>query len=140
MASGLTNRGAYLFATGLDWTTDDIRCLATTSGFTPLKTHNTVSEVTNELTNSGYARAALGSKTATEDDSNGRVKCDAADVVYSALAAGGTPYWLIYYLEAGSDAARQIIGWVDVSSGALAPNGAAYTLQFDSIGLFVGTT
>lgn len=147
MASGVTNRGAFLFATGLDWTSADLRWLVITSAVPPTHGINTVAELLTagavELVGggSGYARGTLSGMTVVQDDANNRAKIDASDVVFGALAASaGTPAYLVVYLAAGSDALRQVIGWTDHTSGALVPNGAPYTLAFNASGLFVGDT
>ncbi len=138
MASGMYNRGKYLFATGdAAWATADLRILLTTSSYTPADTHNTVSQVTNELSGGSYVRKALTSKLVTENDTNDRAELGADDMVWATLdAAAGTPKYAVVYLNGVDDAARQLIAWIDLGT-APAPDGGAYEIAWASVGLGV---
>ena len=143
MASAMYNRGARLMSDGtIDWDgATDVRILLTTSSYTPDRDHNFVSDVTNELSGGGYVRKATASRSVTEDDANDRVILDLADVTYTALGAvAGTPKYAVFYVEAGTDATRALICWIDLGS-APAPNGGDYTLQWDgTVGILTVTT
>lgn len=48
---------------GIDLDNNSFEVLLTTSSHTPLATHTTISDITNEVTGNGYARQSLGSVT-----------------------------------------------------------------------------
>lgn len=143
MASFLYNRGAKILSDGtVDWDgATDVRVLLTTSSYTPVRTHNVVADVTNELSGTGYARKATASRTVTEVDGSNRAELDLADITYTGLVlAAGTPKYAVFYDEAGgTDASRQLIGVVDLGS-APAPDGSNYLVSWDATGVFRLTT
>jgi hypothetical protein len=115
-------------------TASDIRVLACTSSYTFDNDHDTVSQITNEITNTNYARTALTGETVIIDDANNEVQLDANNVTYTALAAGNTPSQMISYTEAGTDATRRLMTRNALTSPP-APNGGDYTIVWDSEGL-----
>lgn len=137
------NRGLYRITTGATvWGVSDIRALLVTSGYTFDDTDNFVSDLSDELSGGGYARVALSGMTVTENDTDKRIQFDAADPVFAALgAAAGTPAHLILFDNAGgSDAARHLLGALELSSPPT-PNGSDYTVTLPSVGaLFIGAS
>lgn len=70
-----------------------------------------------ELTGAaGYARVALTTVTATEDDTNDWSLLDCADVAFGALGTGGTIVGAFVYVEGASDAARDLLAIFDLTS------------------------
>jgi hypothetical protein len=140
------NRGARNLANGdVAWDSSDIRCLLVTSTYSPNKDHNTVSQITNELNGGNYVRKTLANKTVTQVDASDRVVLDADDIPWTALgAAAGTPkYAIIYFEGGGTDATRELIGFIDLDngSGIPAPNGGDYTVAWHSTnGMFYHQT
>lgn len=136
----LYNRGKLVLATTCPWVTgSDIRVLLTTSSYTPSEDHATVSQVTNELSGGNYVRKALSSLAASQNDTDNRAELDAADVTWTALSASSFPtYAVVFDNSGGSDAARSLIGWVELtpSSGTGIPNGADWQAVWDATGLF----
>jgi len=137
MAAALYNRGKYKLGDGSTaWASADIRCLLVTSSYTFDADHNTVSQLTNELSGGSYARVALSSKTITEDDTLDRVTYDAADTTFASLgAAAGTPARAILYKYNASDASAELISCHDLTSPPT-PNGGDYTIVWSSSGTF----
>jgi hypothetical protein len=128
------NRGkALLMNGGLDLDTQDIRVLLTSSAYTPNADHNFVSEITNELSGTNYARVALTGEVVTEDDANDRAVFDAADVTWTAINAG-TPARAVIYRFVTTDADSPLICCLDITP-ATATNGGDYTLQFSANGI-----
>ncbi|MEQ1494502.1 MAG: hypothetical protein ABL912_01910 [Novosphingobium sp.] len=139
MASGVYNRGAKIITDGtVDWdgaTTAGV--LLVTSSYTPNKDHNVVTDLTNELSGSGYVRKTSASRTLTENDTLDRVEYDLADITWNALgAAAGTPkYAIIYYEGASTDGTRELIAFIDLGS-APTPDGSNYKVSWDAAGAF----
>lgn len=136
MASGMYNRGSTNLIKSLDWTSSDLRMLLVTSSYSPDKDHNTVSQITNELSGGNYARVSLSGRTATQDDSTDRAVADATDAVFTALqAVAGTPkYAIVYYEGGGTDATRELVCFIDLGV-ADTPNGTDYTIVFSVSGV-----
>jgi len=124
MAQTATNKAKYLFATGaiVPGTTDlRMGLLKTLSGHSNVADLNTVSEMEAhadfaELTASGYARVALTSVAATEDDTNDRANIDCADVAFAAISAGETIVGCFIFQHTGSDSTASLIGVYDLAS------------------------
>lgn len=111
------------------------KVMLVTSGYTFNSDHDTTSDVTNEIGNSGYTAggATLASKTVTLDDTNDYAYFDAADVTWSSLAASpDTPYAAIVYHSASG----KLISY-HVLTGS-APNGTDYTLIWSANGILRG--
>ncbi len=141
MASALYNRGKKILsdASGA-WTSGDFRVALVTSSYTPNVDHNTVSQLTNELSGGAYGRVALASKTGpTQDDTNDRVAFDAADTTFTTLgAAAGTPAYAIVYKYNASDASAELVGYFALTAPPT-PNGGDYTIVWPAIGIFTLT-
>lgn len=147
MAGMLTNRGAKRLSNkSTDWVNDTVKLILMDSTFTPDQDDNTISDiVAHEIGNvSGYAggfgnagRKSLASKTLTENDTNNRVELDAADVTWTAVAAGDTiGHFVAVVLESVNDAGSDIIGYVQIAAVNTPTNGSDITITWDSAGLF----
>lgn len=83
-----TRLGANLAApvsSGLSWTTDVIKVSLHTSGYVPTKTHNTATDLTNEISatsSTDYSAGGftLANPTITETDTDNITKWDADDI------------------------------------------------------------
>jgi hypothetical protein len=74
---------------------DTFKMLLTTSSYTPSASHATISDITNEVSGSGYARATL--TTTTAGQTGGTYTLDFDNPVFTA--SGGSivaRYWVIY--------------------------------------------
>lgn len=118
MADAATNKYKYLLATGgIVAGTTDIRMglLSVCAGITNVPDINFITDMEAhadfaELTGaSGYARTALSSVTATEVDASDWALIDPADVVFPAMATGGTIVGYFIYRFNASDAAAEVL-------------------------------
>ncbi len=81
---------------------------------TDMESHADYAEITGAV--SGYARVALLSEAATEDDTNDRSNIDADNVSFGALGAGETIVGAFIFKEGASDAAREVVAIYDLTS------------------------
>lgn len=134
MASALFDPGREGFLDGtIDWDTAVIKC-ALVRGYTFSAAHKFVSDVTGAGGTLVATSSALTSKTVT----NG--VADAADVVFSSVAAGAAiPAIIIFQSSAvtgGADVAataQRLIAYIDTATGLpVTPNGQSITVAFDS--------
>lgn len=118
MADAATNKFKYLLAHGdiVPGTTDlRMGLLKTMAGTTNVPDINFVADMEAhadfaELTGaSGYARVALTSETATEDDTNDWALLDCDDVAFGALGTGDTIVGYFIYIHTGSDATAAVL-------------------------------
>jgi len=96
---------------------------------------NTVAELlttgtglATECTAAGYARQALASFAATEDDANNRVNIDWADVAFGTLATGQTIIGAFIYDDTvdTNDGTRELVS-VDWFAAGVPTNGGTVT-------------
>lgn len=141
------NRGKKLLLkraaapTGCDVETDVIKVALIASGYTPNADHNTMSEVTNELSGTGYAsgfagsgRKTLGTKAITEDDTNDLAKFTAANLTWTAINAG-TAIGAVVYQHITDDATSPLLAWID-GGFPVTTNGADLQVNWASNGVF----
>ena len=142
MASLTSNRFRKLLLDGdVDLVNDSgIKVMLVGSGYTPNKDHNFASQVTSELSGTGYAggfngsgRKALASRTVTQDDTNDVAYFDAADVVWTAINAGTVAYAIVIK-EVSADSDSPILVVVDVSPDVVT-NGGDYTISWAADGI-----
>lgn len=136
MASIVYNRGAFLFSTGLDFETADLRVLLLKNTYTPDKDENTVDQIApEELSGGTYARQLLANATATQDDAANAVVLDADDTVFPALSNPDTPQFAVVYLhDAGGDASSQLICCIDLGAPD-PPDGSDYPIAWNASGI-----
>lgn len=109
------------------------------SAYTPNKnTHETVSDITNELVGNGYARQTLTSVTLTEP-SNGTWRFDSANPVFTA--SGGSivgHYWWIFDDTPTSPADPLLgYGFLDNTPGDVTTtDGNTLTVQVNASGYY----
>jgi hypothetical protein len=138
MASGWYNSGARQVADRtIDPVADTIKVMLVTSSYTPDPDHVTVSQVTNELSGTGYAggfagagRKTLAGKAWSTDTTNNRVNWTFNQVTWSAINAGA-PKYAIVIKEITNDAGSQLIGYLDL--GTQSTNGGDFSITPDSV-------
>lgn len=127
---------AKAFNKEVDFDSDTIKVMLTTSSYTPNQdTHVYKSDVTNEVTGTGYTTGgqALASKTVTYDSATNTVILDAADTVWSSSTI--TARYAVIYDDAGaSDASKVLLGYVDFGSDQSSTSGN-FTLTWDATGI-----
>jgi hypothetical protein len=119
----------------VDWGTDVIKVMLTTSSYTPSQTtHQYKSSVTNEVTGTGYTAggATLTSKT---EAFTGQVKAfDAADTSWTTSTITAARYAVVYAVG-GSDATSPLLCYVDFGEN-LSSSAATFTITWDAAGIF----
>lgn len=143
MASLWTNKGLYLLITaGVNMASaSGLKFGLLVSSYTPVRTANFASDISaSEPSISGYVggfngsgRKALTSKTATEDDTNHRAVCDAADPSQYTLGAGATLRHAFIVLERTSDADSEVLLFMDMGADKVT-NGGTMDFQFSANG------
>lgn len=120
---------------------DTFICFLTTSSWTPSQsTHSLLSDVTNEVSGSGYSRQTLASVTSTR--SSAVVTFDAADPVFTA--SGGSivaRYWGVFNDTLGSDP-LVCYGLLDSTAGGTnvtTTTGNTMTINIHASGLYTVT-
>lgn len=114
-----------------DWPVGDYRALLLVGATTFDADHATVAAVlaaNTEASDVSYARQALTSKTATQDNTNDRANLDAATVDFGALN-NETPTAMVIFRQVTSDADSPPVSFHDTNFGTPA-NGAGYTVEF----------
>lgn len=125
-----------LFNKEIDFDSDTIKVMLCTSAYTPDQdTHRYKSDVTNEITGSGYTAGGitLTSATVTYDAANNRITFDAADAEWNPATITAR-HVVIYDATPGADTTRPLIAFMsydaDVSSTA-----APFRLIWDAAGI-----
>lgn len=124
------NRGLYnLLALAISGSTD-LRATpftGTKPSAATVKDWNTLADAIADATSAestfGSARFDLASVAITEDDTNDYVTIGAAAPTWSAVTAGETWTFVVYYVEAGTDATRELIA-VDLTTTGQVTNGS----------------
>ena len=119
----------------IDLDTDTFKLMLVTSAYTPTKTHAKRSDITNEVTGTGYTAggATLANVTVTQDDTNDLAKFDADDVSWatSTITARGA---VLYKARGGAASADELVKYFDFGSDQSSV-GAAFTVQFNANGI-----
>ena len=134
MAFTFANRGLFtLLNTAISGATDLRQAVFT--GAVPsaatIQDWNFLSDViadagSAESVAAGYARADLAGVTLAEDDALNKATLVATAPTYTAVAAGETWTFVVYYIEGASDAARPLIG-IDAPASPQLTNGGSIT-------------
>ncbi len=129
-----------LFANGgVDWGTTDVRCLLLKSTYTYSAAHDFVDDVvagSQEISVSGYARQTLGSFVAPTA-ANPSVCDSTADITFTALAAGQTIGFVVFYIYNASDASASLLFCMDEDTPTTYPtNGGNFVVALNASGLF----
>jgi len=104
--------------------------------YTPNADHHTVSDISStEISGNGYARTALGSIAASQDDTNDWGKLTSASISFGAVGPGGgqaITHLVVYDNTNGTDATRDLIAVYDCSATL---NGGTFTATINANGL-----
>lgn len=110
--------------------------MLTTSAYTPdVDTHDFRSDVTNEVTGTGYSAGgqALGTVTVTYDSANNRAVFDAADAVWASSTITAR-YAVIYRPRGGASSADELLCYVDFGAD-VSSTGGAFTIAWHANGI-----
>jgi hypothetical protein len=124
-----------LFNKEINFTSDTVRAMLCTSSYVPNQdTHRYKSDVTNEITGTGYTArgVALTTKTATYDGASNTLTLDADDPSWSASSI--TARFLVFYVDTGTDSTSPLISYVDFGADATTVS-ATFTYQLPATGL-----
>lgn len=115
--------------------TDTVKIALVTSAYTAnIDTHANFSDITNEVTGTGYTAggATLGSKTATQDNTNDRGVLDAADVTWttSTITARGA----VVYKDTGTGSTSKLMCYIDFGADK-SSSATDFTIQFSTSGI-----
>lgn len=148
MANAFYNRAARKIADGtISLSADTLKIMLVTSAYVFNRDHDFVDAggasdpIDAELSGAGYVgglggagRKTLAGKAFSEDDANDRGELDVNDVTWVAINAG-TPAAAIVIKEGGSDAASELIAYID-SGFPIVTNGGDLVLNVNAEGLF----
>lgn len=123
----------------IDMDTDTIKCALVTSTYSPnIDTHVFWSDVTNEVSGTGYTAggATLASVTVTQDNTNDRGVVDAADVTWSTATI--TARAAVLYKSTGTASTSPLICYIDFGSDQTS-SGGNFVIQWNASGIFALT-
>jgi hypothetical protein len=126
MANQLYANAKELFLTaGFNLSSDTIKAALVTNGYT-------LDAVNHDfLDDLGANRVGTDQTLGTKTVTNGVF--DAADVTWTAVAAGSTVQAVVLYKDTGVAATSPLIAWIDTITGfPLATNGGDITVQWDA--------
>ncbi len=121
----------------IDFLTDTIKCSLHTATYAPNQdTHVYFSDLTNEVTGTGYTAGgvALASKTVTLDAASDETRLDAADPAWTSATISGIRY-AVFYKDTTVAATSPLMGYVDL--GAQSVSMGTFTVQLASNGALV---
>lgn len=133
MASGWYNSGLRdVVDRTIDLAADTIKIILVTSSYTPDPDHDFASDLTNELSGTGYTggfggggRKTIGSKAFETDTTNNRVEFTFGATTWTGINAG-SPKYAILVKEITNDAATRLIAYLDL--GTVTTNGGDLTI------------
>ena len=125
MASIIYNSMLHDISTGaIDFDTDTFKCMLVTSSYTPSKSHSKRSDITNEVTGTGYT---TGGNTATATVSAINNTSNLQDIGWSitswtssTITARGA---VIYKARGGSSSADELVGYLDFATDQTSSGG-----------------
>ena len=120
---------------GVDWLVDTIKVSLHTSTLTPSPdTHTYFSDLTNEVSGTGYTAggATLGTKTLTQDNTNDRGVADAADTTWSASTV--TARYAAVYKSTGTASTSPVIGIIDFGADK-SSSATDFVIQYHANGI-----
>lgn len=115
----------------IDLDTPNVKVMLVGASYVAAKTHARRSDVTNEVTGTGYTAGGVGSLVTIEKDSaNNRVDLKFADVVWNnaTVTAKGA---VIYVAKGGAATADNLIAYVDFNQPISSTN-ASFAVTFSA--------
>jgi len=118
MASYLFDSFDYDAATGaIDADTDTFYALLTTSGYTPDRAHSKRSQITNEVSGTGYTAGGVAvSVTVAKDTTLHRTTVTFGTATWAALTLTAVRYLVYYKRRGGASSADELVGYVDFAA------------------------
>lgn len=124
----------------IDLDSDTIKLMLCTSTYGPNQdTHRYKSDVTNEVSGTGYTAggATVGSVVSSYDTTSNVWSFDGADVSWASTTLNGANaprYGVLYDSTPATDATRPLIGWVDFGVDTPVTNGTL-SVTWDAAGV-----
>lgn len=120
---------------GIDLDTDTIKVALVTSTYSPnIDTHTKFSDITNEVSGTGYTAggATLASVTITQDNTNDLAYMDAADASWasSTITARGA----VIYKSTGTASTSPLVAYIDFGADKASSSGT-FTITWDAAGI-----
>lgn len=100
----------------IDINSDTVKLMVTTSSYTPDQdTHDYKSDVTNEVSGTGYPSGGftVANVTVTYDSGTNTIKIDGDDISESGVTLSAARYGVLYDSSPATDATRPLIGYID---------------------------
>lgn len=119
-----------------DWNSDTIKCMLTTSTYTPNQdTHQYKSSVTNEISGTGYTATGttLTNPAIAYNTGTNVFNFDADDAVW-ASASFTARNGVVYDSTPGTDATRPLLSYVDFGADQTVSS-ATFTIQWAAAGI-----
>jgi hypothetical protein len=127
----------------LDWDTHSFKVSLHTSSYTPAQdTHETYSDLTNELAASGnYSTggASLAGMTSTYDTATNNQKLTATNLTFSALTPSGAFRYAVVRKSTGSAATEFLVCYINFGADQN-PGGSDFTLSWAATGVLYMNT
>lgn len=120
----------------VDFDTDTLKVMLVTATYSPnVDTHAFRSDVTNEISGTGYSAGGvtLASPTVTADTTDDEGVFDAADSSWSSATFTARAA-VIYKSRGGASSADEIICYIDFGADKSCSNGT-FTIQWDTEGI-----
>jgi hypothetical protein len=127
---------ADLANNNIDLGADTFKLMLVTSAYTPnVDTHAKRSDITNEVTGTGYTAggATIAATAVTADNTNDLAKFDGDDVTWAGatITARGA---VLYKSRGGAGTADELVKYFDFVTDKASSNGP-FTVQFDANGI-----
>tara|TARA_Y100001938_G_scaffold147479_1_gene228749 strand:+ start:1267 stop:1692 length:426 start_codon:yes stop_codon:yes gene_type:complete len=123
----------HLAKADVDMNGDTFKVLLTTSSYTPAATHSTISDITNEVTDSDYSRQTLASVTVTE--TGGTVTFDADNISFGSAVSITAKYAVIYDDTHASDALMCYVD-LDTGGGSVSSTNSTFQITINASGIW----
>ena len=123
----------------VDFLSDTIKVALTTSSYTPAQdTHEVFSDVTNEITGTGYTAGGvtLANKTLAYDTGTNVIKFDADDAQWTS--ASFTARNAVVYKSTGTGSTSPLLSYVDFGADQTVSS-ATFTIQWNAAGILTVT-
>ena len=115
MASNFYNNGLLKLLNGsINYTSDNIALLVVDNTYTFDRTDEFVSDLTGEVSGSGYSRQSLANKTVTLNATTNTIVFDCDNVSYTAITTSSALSAGIVYDDTGVDSTSSLIGFFDM--------------------------
>lgn len=120
----------------IDILSDTIKVMLCTSTYSPNQdTHEFKSDVTNEISGTGYTAggSSLANKTLTYTGATNKTTFDADDTTWSSATL--TARYAVIYKDTGTGSTSPLIAYIDFVSDQTSTNGN-FTIQWNASGIF----